>query len=92
MNADTDLFGDEIKDRPKEMVKGYAATPGTGPSRETCKTCKHIMRKSMAKTYLKCGLMKPFWTGGPGSDIRAKSPACKQWEAGEGHTFTPPKP
>jgi hypothetical protein len=25
--------------------------------------------------------MVRFWTHGPGTDIKAKSPACKHWEA-----------
>jgi hypothetical protein len=35
----------------------------------------------MAKTYLKCELMKAYWTGGAGSDIKARAPACRRWEA-----------
>lgn len=60
---------------------GYAAQPGTGPEGETCKTCKHLRRKSLAKVYLKCELMRPVWTGGAKTDIKAKSPACAKWEA-----------
>lgn len=83
-----DLFGNEITEAEarKRMKardpqpKGYAALPGTGPAGETCKTCKHLVRRQFSKTYLKCGLMWRAWTGGPGSDIRAKSPACRHWE------------
>lgn len=60
---------------------GYAAKPGTGPDGEDCGTCRHIERIRYAKTYLKCGLMRHVWTGGPGTDIRAGSPACDKWEA-----------
>ena len=63
--------------------RGYAAVPGTGPKGETCKTCQHIYRKRMSKTYIKCALMKRFWTGGAGTDIKAASPACRNWEKGE---------
>lgn len=63
------------------QAKGYAALPGTGPASETCKSCKHIYRHRMAKTYIKCDLMQRYWTGGPGSDVRAGSPACSRWEA-----------
>ena len=62
---------------------GYAALPGTGPPGETCKTCKHFYRHEMGKTYFKCSLMRLIWTHGPGSDIKAKSPACKRWEKGK---------
>jgi hypothetical protein len=59
---------------------GYAGQPGTGPTGETCKTCKHLFRNRMAKTYLKCGLLKAEWTGGRKTDILASSPACRLWE------------
>lgn len=62
--------------------RGHAAMPGTGPAGENCKTCRHLCRQRMAKTYLKCGLMRASWTGGPGTDIRAKDPACARWGRG----------
>lgn len=65
--------------KPAE-AKGYAAKPGTGPEGETCKSCRHLRRHRMAKTYLKCALMAAHWTSGPGSDVRAGSPACVRWE------------
>jgi hypothetical protein len=66
-------------------LKGYAAPPGTGPEGETCRTCKHYTHKGGShqcspKRYPACGLMERFWTHGPGTDIKAKSPACKFWE------------
>ncbi len=74
----------------KSKMKGmYAAEPGTGPAGETCKSCKHIVRRQYIvrrqwdKVYLKCGLTKPYWTKGPGTDIKAGSPACSKWEKGE---------
>lgn len=86
-----DMFGNEItvaqaramlakKGRRPAQPKGYAAPPGSGPDGETCKTCRHIYRNRMAKTYLKCSLMQAAWTGGPGTDIRASAPACRKWE------------
>jgi len=65
---------------PAKKNAGYAAPPGTGPAGETCKTCAHITHKRMAKAYIKCGLMMAVWTGGPGTDIKAGSPACAKWE------------
>jgi hypothetical protein len=88
--TDIDLFGlaagpvltekQRRKLRKSAQARGYAAVPGSGPVGETCKSCKHLVRKSMAKTYLKCGLMRAHWTGGGGTDVRAASPACRNWE------------
>ena len=69
---------------PKPSPKGlYAARPGTGPEGETCKTCKHIAYRFLARTYIKCGLMQGKWTGGGGTDIKARAPACSRWEKPE---------
>jgi len=64
----------------KAIGRGYPAPPGTGPARETCKSCHHLTRKRMAGTYLKCELMRHAWTGGHGTDVKAGSPACRLWE------------
>lgn len=83
-----DIFGNELslsearnllrcKSTPK---KGYAASPGTGPNGEKCKTCKNLYRKTMSKTYVKCLANEKNWTGGQGSDIKVNSPACRLWE------------
>lgn len=94
-----DLFGNEVdlqalmeapltgprkKKRKPTPKRGHYYMPGTGPAGETCGTCKHCVRKHLAKTYIKCGLNESKWTGGEGSDIRAKDPACKFWEKEEG--------
>jgi hypothetical protein len=72
------------KRKPTEP-KGYAALPGSGPEGETCRNCKHKQTQSNtgAKSWIKCVLMKAAWTHGPGSDIRASSPACRRFEAKE---------
>jgi hypothetical protein len=88
-----DMFGIEITvaearailGRKTPQRKGYAAPPGTGPEGETCKSCRHIYRNEMSKTYLKCSLMRARWTGGPGSDIRACAPACRLWASPSVH-------
>ena len=69
--------------------KGYAAEPGTGPKGETCGSCKQHVRKVMAGTYHKCGLMVHIWTGGGGTDIKVRSAACRHWEASEAQHFMP---
>lgn len=68
--------------KPTVTVKnGYAAEPGTGPSGETCKTCRHLVANRLSKTYWKCGLLRAFWTGGAKTDVLLKSPACQHWTA-----------
>lgn len=67
---------------PTKGKSGHAAPPGSGPQGETCGSCRHLARKRMAKTYLKCALMQAIWTGGGGTDVRARDPACAKWEAG----------
>lgn len=67
---------------PRRSKKhGYAAPPGTGPAGETCKSCKHLTRKIMSGTFLKCGLMRAYWTGGYGTDVLSRAAACRRWEA-----------
>ena len=58
---------------------GYAAPPGTGPDGETCKTCEHYAIVQFSRRYRKCGLIRKRWTPGPGTDIKAGSPACHYW-------------
>ena len=69
----------ELRARLKR--RGHAGQPGSGPGGETCRTCRHLTRHHCAGTYLKCGhRLAPRHTSGSGTDIRAKDPACNQWE------------
>jgi hypothetical protein len=68
------------KVRRETKPNGYAWRPGTGPANQTCGSCAHIARIPLAKTYLKCGVMRAHWTGGRGTDILARSPACREWK------------
>lgn len=85
----TDLFGAAITAqsalaKPKKPKKtGHAAPPGSGPAGETCGSCAHRVRARIrsGRVFQKCGLMRHAWTHGPGSDIKAGSPACSRWEA-----------
>lgn len=83
--SDTDLWNMPIgafKTRRKTPIpRGHAGSPGSGPKGESCKTCQHLCRIKMGKTYLKCILTKSQWTCGPGSDVRAKDAACWKWES-----------
>lgn len=66
--------------RPGHKNRATAAPVGTGPPSETCKTCRFYERITYHdKTYLKCDLTRAYWTHGPGSDIKAKYPACREW-------------
>lgn len=65
----------------KPRKTGHAGIPGSGPKGEFCRTCAHLYRKNMAKTYLKCSLMRAHWTGGGGSDVKARDPACSAWSS-----------
>lgn len=91
MEQAKDLFGNPV---PRKEVKftrtgkvkrksaapqGHAWQPGSGPAGETCGTCKHMVRRHMARTYIKCGLVKEHWTQGSRTDIRARDPACLKW-------------
>lgn len=52
------------------------------PAGETCRTCEHCCRVQRGgSVFLKCAVIKFRWTHGPGTDIRAKSPACELWQA-----------
>lgn len=92
MNDITDLFGHPIteplpmltasgKKKRDETPRGYAAPPGSGPPGEKCRTCVHAVCRQMSKRYWKCALLRAAWTGGYGTDIRLKSPACQFWQA-----------
>ena len=83
MNADPSLFGWDQPMRPRKaqrgQPKGNAAPIGSGPTGETCRTCRHAYSVGYSKNYWKCSLVKA--TGGPGTDIRLKWAACSRWEA-----------
>lgn len=72
----------------KTAKHGHAAAPGSGPASESCKTCRNLARNEMrgGRVFLKCALRKAQWTGGYGTDVRAKDPACSKWQALEGQT------
>lgn len=77
------LEGKAAAPKRKPTVKnGYAAPPGTGPEGKTCRDCahKHTMGAGHAKSWIKCELRRATWTGGEGTDILARSPACSKFE------------
>lgn len=61
--------------------RGYAAPPGSGPEAYTCRQCAHYTHKGgVSGSYPKCGKNRARWTGGRGSDILARAPACRLFE------------
>lgn len=81
-NNPQQVIWEELGHPPESKGKmgGYPAPPGTGPDGETCRNCK-FKRVSPSATnhFLKCELMEQHWTHGKGTDIAAKSPACREW-------------
>jgi hypothetical protein len=67
----------------RSKKRGHAAAPGTGPQGETCGSCAHLVNKRMARAYKKCALMRAAWTGGAGTDVRVRDPACAKWATPE---------
>ncbi len=82
-----DLIGETVRteNRKTPAPKGYAAQPGSGPAGETCGSCFHAIATgdNPPRTYYKCQLLRPYWTGGYGTDILLKAPACCWWEKGD---------
>lgn len=85
MDPDPDqkpLFPDipAIPVRGKHYIqpRGYAAMPGTGPAGSTCGNCQYAQR---FRRWIKCTLVARKWTGGRATDILARSPGCRNWEA-----------
>ena len=75
-----DLFDAPVVPPKPKVCGGYASPPGHGPAGETCGTCAHSRCSVIpsGRRFWKCNLRRP--TGGPGTDIRLKSPACRRWE------------
>ncbi|MFA6168631.1 MAG: hypothetical protein WC700_18560 [Gemmatimonadaceae bacterium] len=79
--ADLPQRGDTIKDRSGRTMrhKPWCQVVGAGPAGKTCKTCAKLYRHVRGSTYLKCSAQ--HMTGGPGTQIAARDPACRLYEA-----------
>ena len=68
--------------KPRPAWRGlYADVPGTGPTGEKCRTCRHALRiQPSARAFYKCGMARKLWTGGEATDVRLAAPACSRWE------------
>ena len=65
-------------ERMNAMLRLYGRTEG-----RMCKSCRHFYaRGGVRGTYYKCKLNRT--TSGPGTDWRARYPACGKWEARDG--------
>lgn len=81
----TDLFGGLPKHTPDNGRRGahyiapcgYAASPGTGPTGETCGSCKHLAR---GRRWAKCELVRGKWTRSRTTDVLVRAHACRRWE------------
>jgi hypothetical protein len=75
------ILGPDSRKRKPTVPQGYAAQPGTGPEGKTCRDCRYKQTHSNtgAKSWIKCELRRATWTHGPGTDIRASSPACAKF-------------
>lgn len=71
-----------VKKRGKHYVepRGGADRPGTGPTGETCGSCRFIVGMGRGGKFHKCELTRACWTHGPRTDIRVRWPACSKWE------------
>lgn len=75
------LTGKGSKGGRRPGLHAYPAQPGTGPEGKCCRDCaNYTYRDGVAGTYRKCWLMRAVWTGGYGTDIKARSPACSKFE------------
>lgn len=65
----------------KQVVAGRhpMGPPLLGDPAKTCGNCAHLYRVSYTKVYIKCSLVPA--TGGPGTDVRVRWPACTKWAA-----------
>lgn len=79
------ILGPDSHKRKPTIPQGYAAQPGTGPEGKTCRDCRYKQTQSNtgAKSWIKCELRRATWTHGPGTDIRAGSPACAKFSPKE---------
>ena len=76
MRKSIDLWGQTVYPPPKGL---YAGQPGKGPAEYQCRDCHHFRRLTYSKTYFKCALTQPRWTGGAATDIQARAPACQHF-------------
>lgn len=73
-----DLFGHPTRPTLYKHPGAYPEPPGTGPDGKACRDCQsYSLVQGGKRMHRKCKLMRAHWTHGPGTDIKASSPACR---------------
>ena len=76
-------YGSRPKKGGRGKAKGYAATPGSGPAGETCRSCSNLRSvQGGNRKFYKCALRT--WTHGKATDVLIGSPACAMWRKRDG--------
>lgn len=73
MKSQVQLFEDAVNHGLRAKAR---PTPIILDNGKKCRDCKHAVRFSQSKVWHKCLLNRDRWTGGVGTDIRLKDPAC----------------
>lgn len=65
----------------KQIPRGHAYFPGTGPEGKTCGDCLHCTSFHENKRWSKCKANSANWTRSRNTDIRKRDAACKYFAA-----------
>lgn len=88
MTGQAELFDARELGPRLRRTEGYAATPGSGPPHETCRSCEHYCRVIRGRhVYRKCWLEIDRWRWSETTEIRAGALACRNWQP-QGDTMT----
>jgi hypothetical protein len=66
------------KSKTLELINPLVKMFGRGPDGAICRTCAHLYRKQFSRVYIRCDL-RPN-TNGPGTDHKARWPACGKYQ------------
>lgn len=79
--SEQELFDKWLADQKAKARHANPLVPfyGEGPAGAICKNCTHLIRRGgCTRIYLKCDLRKN--TRGPGTDHKARWPACGRFQ------------
>lgn len=81
-----DLWGRDMPEEPlaapppKWDFGGHADAVGSGPSGETCGSCRHLATFGRStRAWFKCELARYRWTHGRKTDVLKGDAACSRW-------------